>query len=74
VSGSEAGPIVVSWGLQVVEFLVPVRNEFTGEVRVVPVNCAYDKDAQIEALRELFLREGWRKATALEPQMGIAAS
>jgi len=61
-------------GVEVVEFLVPVRNEFTGEVRIVPICCAYDKDAQVEALRELFLREGWRKATALEPQLGVASS
>ena len=55
-------------GVKVVEFLVPVRNEFTGEVRVVPVTSNYDADAQIEALHRLFHLEGWSKATALAPE------
>jgi hypothetical protein len=32
------------------------------------VTCACGQDAQVEALHELFVREGWRKATALEPE------
>ncbi len=46
---------------------VPVRNEDTGEVRVVGVLSEFKKDAQIEALCKLFHDEGWRKAIALEP-------
>lgn len=52
------------------EFLVPVRNEFTGEIRVVVVTSSYGTDAQIEALHELFRSEGWSKATALCPEEG----
>ena len=46
-------------------FAVSVRNDSTGEVRVVEVASAYGVDAQIEALRELFKHFGWRRATAL---------
>ncbi|HLJ68884.1 MAG TPA: hypothetical protein VKX16_16125 [Chloroflexota bacterium] len=47
------------------QYSVPVRNEATGEVRIVEVESTYDVDAQILALRELFKSAGWRKATAL---------
>lgn len=49
-------------------YLVPVRNEFTGEIRVVEILSNYQADAQIEALQRLFKQEGWRKATALQPE------
>jgi hypothetical protein len=49
-------------------YLVPVRNEFTGELRVVEVLSEYSADAQVAALHELFKQEGWRKATALAPE------
>ena len=50
---------------RVQKFVIPVRNEFTGEVRLVEVVSGYYADAQVEALHVLFKREGWRKATAL---------
>ena len=46
-------------------YQVSVRNEFTGEVRVVEILSYCGVDAQVEALRLLFRLEGWRKATAL---------
>lgn len=49
-------------------FLIPVRNEHTGEIRLVEVESAHDADAQIVALHQLFKQEGWRKATALRPE------
>jgi hypothetical protein len=48
-------------------FQIPVRNETTGEVRVVEVQSGHDADAQILALHLLFKQEGWRKATAMRP-------
>ena len=50
------------------KYLIPVRNEYTGEVRVVEVESGHDADAQIVALHQLFKQEGWRKATALRPE------
>ncbi len=50
------------------KFLIPVRNEATGELRIVEVLSAYHADAQVEALHQLFRQEGWRKATALMPE------
>lgn len=47
------------------KFLIPVRNEFTGEVRVIEVQSGYETDAQVEALHRLFKQHGWCKATAL---------
>jgi hypothetical protein len=49
-------------------YLIPVRNEFTGEERIVEIESAYDVDAQIAALRAVFDEHGWRKATAMLPQ------
>ncbi len=46
-------------------FQIPVRNESTGEIRLVGVARSHEIDAQIEALQTLFKQEGWRKATAL---------
>jgi hypothetical protein len=46
---------------------VPVRNEITGEVRVVEILASYHVDAQVEALHLLFREEGWRSARALRP-------
>jgi len=48
-------------------FDVSVRNEFTGEVRVVQVSSCHEGDAQLLALHQLFEVEGWRKATAAPP-------
>jgi hypothetical protein len=49
-------------------FFIPVRNELTGEVRVVEVAAEYFVDAQVVALQRLFQDEGWRKALALAPE------
>ena len=54
-------------------FQIPVRNETTGEVRVVEVQSRHDADAQILALHLLFRQEGWRKATALRPAFLVQA-
>ena len=54
-------------------FLVPVRNEHTGEVRVVEIASAYAADAQIEALYQVFRESRWNKATALLPERGLEA-
>lgn len=48
---------------------IPVRNEHTGEIRIVEILSGYVTDAQIEALQQLFKEEGWRKATALLPEV-----
>lgn len=50
-------------------FQVPVRNEHTGEIRVIEILSGHETDAQIEALERLFREEGWRKAVALAPQL-----
>ena len=55
-------------------FLIPVRNEFTGEVRVVEVLSRHVADAQVEALQRLFRDEGWRKALAFHPEAISLAS
>jgi hypothetical protein len=55
-------------------FTVPVRNEFTGEVRVIEVHEEYFRDAQVAALVQLFREEGWRKATALVPESSSEAA
>jgi hypothetical protein len=49
-------------------FYVPVRNESTGETRILHVSSGYAADAQLLALHELFELEGWRKATACKPE------
>lgn len=50
------------------KYLIPVRNELTGEVRFVEILSTHYGDAQVEALQRLFRTEGWRKATALVPE------
>ena len=55
-------------------YLIPVRNEHTGEVRTVEVQSGHDADAQIVALHQLFKQEGWRKATALPPEMRLESA
>lgn len=50
-------------------YQIPVRNELTGEVRMVEVHTGHVVDAQIAALQRLFKEEGWRKATALFPEI-----
>ncbi len=47
-------------------YSVTVRNEHTGEMRVVEVSSSFHTDAQIEALMILFHEEGWNKARALQ--------
>ena len=47
------------------EYEVPVRNDDTGEIRVVEVSSLYEVDAQVEALQKLFKSDGWRRCTAL---------
>jgi hypothetical protein len=54
--------------------MVQVRNEFTGEVRVIEVQAEYFRDAQVIALVQLFHVDGWRKATALIPQSSTEAA
>jgi hypothetical protein len=51
---------------------IQVRNETTGEVRVVAVESDFDVDAQVAALHRLFHEEGWRRATALKPETILA--
>jgi hypothetical protein len=58
-------------GEGVQSYRVPVRNEHTGEVRVVEICSGYGTDAQIEALQTLFRQEGWRKAVALQPEWSL---
>lgn len=48
-------------------YLIPVRNDSTGEVRIVEVQSGFDIDAQVTALHRLFKQDGWRRATALQP-------
>lgn len=55
-------------------YTVRVRNEFTGEVREIEVNAQYFRDAQIAALVQLFHDDGWRKATALVPELSSEAA
>jgi hypothetical protein len=59
---------------EVCSYDIQVRNETTGEVRVVVVECDFDVDAQVAALHRLFHEEGWRRATAMKPQTALAAS
>jgi hypothetical protein len=56
-----------------VEYQVPVRNDDTGEVRVVEVSSTYEVDAQVEALQQLFKRDGWRKCTASRAEASAPA-
>ena len=55
------------------EYQIPVRNDDTGEVRIVEVSSTYEVDAQVEALQQLFKRDGWRKCTALHAEAEVAA-
>ncbi len=55
-------------GIGLVEYDIPVRNDSTGEVRVVAVSSSFETDAQVEALQILFKTDGWRKCTALRPE------
>jgi len=50
-------------------FAIPIRNEQTGEIRVVEIMCGFHVQAQVEALHHLFKQEGWRKATALQAEV-----
>lgn len=50
------------------EYSVLVQNELTGETTTVLVSSLCAKDAQVQALTLVFRRDGWRKASALEPQ------
>ena len=50
------------------QYSVSVRNELTGEIRVLDVVSEYFADAQITALERMFKDEGWRKALALAPE------
>lgn len=55
-------------------YRVAVRNEFTGEIRVVEILSICAVDAQIAALKQLFREEGWRKASAMTPECCNEAS
>jgi hypothetical protein len=50
------------------EYNVLVRNDLTGETRVVSVEALSAKDAQVEALTQCFRRDGWRVVSASEPE------
>jgi len=52
-------------------YQVPVRNEATGETRMIAVLSINAGEAQITALKLLFREEGWRKATALVPHTAV---
>lgn len=52
-------------------YSIPVRNETTGEVRIVQVLSTYGPDAQVEALQQVFKHARWRKATALTPASDV---
>lgn len=54
------------------EYQIPVRNDDTGEIRIVEVSSSYEVDAQVEALQQLFKRDGWRKCTALPAEVQAA--
>lgn len=56
---------------RVQKFVIPVRNESTGEIRLVEVMSTYHADAQVEALYLLFKQEGWRKATAFHAALDM---
>ena len=49
-------------------YRVQVRNEHTGEVRIVEILSGHGADAQTAALQQLFRQEGWRKAVAFKPE------
>lgn len=53
-------------------YRVPVRNEHTGEIRVVEILSGYEVDAQTAALQQLFRQEGWRKAVAMKPEWNMS--
>ncbi len=65
--------IITLGGHRLFEYQIPVRNDDTGEIRIVEVSSAYEVDAQIEALQQLFKRDGWRKCTALHAEVNVAA-
>jgi hypothetical protein len=50
------------------EYSVTVLNELTGETTIVLISSLSAKDAQVQALTQVFRQEGWRKASAREPQ------
>lgn len=50
------------------EYRVLVRNETTGETTTVSVACLSPKDAQVQALTQVFRQEGWRWTRAFEPE------
>jgi hypothetical protein len=55
-------------GEDVEEYNVLVRNELTGETKIVSIEALSAKDAQVEALTRCFRREGWRVVSASEPE------
>lgn len=50
------------------EYSVLICNELTGETTVKWVASVSAKDAQVEALTQVFRQQGWRKASAFESQ------
>lgn len=61
-------------GRDLTEFIISVRNDSTGEVRVLHVVSDYWANAQVQALHYLFHKEGWRKATAMQPAVVAQAA
>ena len=49
------------------EYGVPIQNEVTGETMVVCVTALSAKDAQVQALTQVFRQHGWRKTCASQP-------
>jgi hypothetical protein len=63
---AEGGPAAVhsaEWAL----FDVHVRNELTGEVRVLTIAAPTAQAGQVMAVTAMFREHAWRKAVALAP-------
>lgn len=58
---------------RVFEYQIPVRNDDTGEIRIVEISSSYEVDAQVEAVQQLFKQDGWRKCTALHAEVQVTA-
>jgi hypothetical protein len=54
------------------EYNVLVRNDLTGETKMVPIEALSAKDAQVEALTRCFREDGWRVVSASEPESEAA--
>jgi transposase InsO family protein len=48
---------------------IVVRNDLTGEIVTVAMSGSVPAEAQTHALIQLFHTHGWRKASALPPEV-----